>query len=183
MGPNTLTPIHRGEGAPSALLCPGDATWRDWSGRPTRAVFSLAPPAPAPAARPTVLHSLSLRLGPVVLHRLSLVGPQVRTRAPPPGDAAASCCAFLLFIWRRLSRVSERGDAGMSLALLRSRIPPTVSAHLVRRPAGPAGASVLEVCSGGPSDRSISSEFSMAAVSSAPSTPQVVCRSVRFYET
>ncbi|KAG2631684.1 hypothetical protein PVAP13_2NG043338 [Panicum virgatum] len=114
-----------------------------------------------------------------MLHRLSLVGPQVRTRAPPPGDAAASCCAFLLFIWRRRSRVSEGGDASVSLGLLRSRIPPAASAHPVRRPAGPAGASVLEVRSGGPGDRSISSELSTAAVSSVPSTPQAPSRSPR----
>ena len=75
-----------------------------------------------------------LRSGPTMLHRLSLVWPQVRPRDPPPWDTVASCCApFLLCICRRRSRVSEGGDATVSGGLLWSRFLPAASAPPVRR--------------------------------------------------
>ena len=116
-----------------------------------------------------------LRSGPTVLHRLSLVWPQVRPRDPPPWDTVTSCCApFLLCIFRRRSRVSEGGDGG--------GLPSAASAPPVRRPAGLAGPSVLQVRSHSPGDPSITSDLFTPVVSSTLSMSAVVCRSVRFYE-
>ena len=100
----TLTHIRRGEGAPSALRSPGNDTWLRWRGTPDASHVFFCHRLPSP-----------LRSGPTVLHRLSLVWPQVRPRDPPPWDTVASCCApFLLCICRRRSRVSEGGDASVN---------------------------------------------------------------------
>jgi len=94
-----LTHIRRGEGAPSALRSPGNDPWLRWRGPPDASHVFFCHRLPSP-----------LRSGPTVLHRLSLLWPQVRPRDPPPWDTVASCCApFLLCICRRRSRVSKGG--------------------------------------------------------------------------
>ena len=165
----TLTHIRRGEGAPSALRSPGNDTWLRWRGTPDVShVFSAtacrARCAPGPPCS-TASRSCGHRSGPVTrLHGTPWL-------LAAPLFSCASAAGGLGF--------RKGGDGG---GLLGSRIPPAASAPPVRRHAGLAGPSVLQVRSRSPGDPSITSDLFTPAVSSTLSMSAVVCRSVRFYE-